>query len=116
MLLLDEMLPPSIAAALNSAGCDTIAVSADPALRGITDPVVLEMATAQGRVLVADNIRDFVPVSSTWTAQGRAHAGLLLVSSTSFPMKAGRGGNIATALIRRHAKSDWPAQGQHAFL
>lgn len=116
MLLLDEMLPPSIAVALTRAGCDTLAVSADPELRGTADADVLERAAAHGRVLVTDNVRDFVPLSNAWNARGRAHSGLLLVSSNAFPMTSGRGGSITAALLRRHATGAWPAPGQFEFL
>ena len=116
MLLLDEMLPPSLAVALNDAGCDTTAISADPELRGTPDAEVLELAAAQGRILVTDNIRDFVPLSNAWAAQGRAHQGMLLLSSKTFPMTSTRTGNIAAALLRRHAEGTWPAPGQFEFL
>ncbi len=116
MLLLDEMLPPALAAALNGAGCDTAAISADPGLRGTPDAEVLELAAAQGRVLVTDNIRDFVPLSNAWAAQGRTHPGLLLLSSRTFPMTSARTGSIAAALIRRHRQGTWPAPGQFEFL
>jgi hypothetical protein len=116
VLLLDEMLPPSLADQLNEAGCDTIAISADPALRGSPDAEVLEIAYAQGRVLVTDNIRDFAPLSTEWTAAGRAHAGILLVSSKTFPMTRDRTGRIAAALLARHGATHWPAPGQVEFL
>lgn len=116
MLLLDEMLPPSLAAELCRVGCDTIAVSADRNLRGITDVEVLELATSQARVLVTDNVRDFVPLSNSWAAQGRTHPGVLLISSRTFPMTAARTGRIASALLRRHRAGAWPAPGQCDFL
>lgn len=116
VLLLDEMLPPSLAAELNRAGCDTVAVSADSDLRGMPDAEVLERATAQARVLVTDNIRDFVPLSNAWVAQGRLHAGVLLLSSRTFPMTPSRTGRIAAALLRRHASGSWPAPRQCDFL
>ena len=116
MLLLDEMLPPSLAAAVNAAGCDTAAISADPGLRGTPDAEVLELATAQARVLVTDNIRDFVPLSNTWAAQGRTHPGMLLLRSKTFPMTSARTGRIAAALVRRHQAGAWPAPGQFEFL
>lgn len=116
MLLLDEMLPPSLAAVLNRAGCDTVAISADAELRGSSDADVLELAVAAGRVLVTENIRDFVPLSNAWAAQERAHSGILLLSSRTFPMTANRTGRIAMALTRRHETGRWPAPGQYEFL
>jgi hypothetical protein len=116
VLLLDEMLPPSLAAALNKAGCDTSAISAEASLRGTPDAEVLELAAAQGRVLVTDNIRDFVPLSNAWAAQGRTHPGMLLLASKTFPMTTTRTGSIAAALLRRHHAGTWPAPGQFEFL
>lgn len=116
VLLLDEMLPPSLAAELNRVGCDTLAVSADADVRGSPDAEILELAASQARVLVTDNIVDFVPLSNAWAAQGRLHAGILLLSSRTFPMTSARTGRIAAALLRRHTSGDWPAPGQCDFL
>ncbi len=116
MLALDEMLPPTLAAALNAAGCDAVALSADPAMRGTPDAEVLEWAAAHGRILVTDNIRDFVRLSNAWAALGRTHSGMLLLSSRTFPMTPSRTGSIAAALIRRHDAGSWPAPGQFEFL
>jgi hypothetical protein len=116
VLLLDEMLPPSLAVALNDAGCDTTAISADPELRGAPDGEVLELAASQGRILVTDNIRDFVPLSNAWAAQGRTHPGMLLLSSKTFPMTSTRTGTIAAALLRRHVQARWPTPCQLEFL
>lgn len=110
------MLPPTLAASLTDAGCDTVSVSADADLRGASDADVLAFASAKGRVLVTENIRDFVPLSNAWTAQGRTHAGILLISSKRFPMNRGRSGGIATALLQRHAQGDWPAPAHYEWL
>jgi predicted nuclease of predicted toxin-antitoxin system len=116
VLLLDEMLPPALAEHLTAAGCETLAISADPALRGIPDDQVLALAAEHGRILVTDNIRDFVPLSNMWVAQGRSHPGILLISSRSFPMTSSRVGGIARALLRRHEADVWPTAGQFEFL
>lgn len=116
MLLLDEMLAPTLADVLSDAGCDTASVSAVPELRGIPDAEVLELAAAQARILVTDNIRDFVPLSKAWAAAGRTHPGLILISSKTFPMSSKRIGSIAAALLARHRANDWPAPGQYEFL
>jgi len=47
------MLPPSLAAALNRVGCDTVAISADAGLRGSSDAEVLESAAVAGTRAVA---------------------------------------------------------------
>lgn len=116
MLLLDEMLPPTVAEHLTGEGCDTEAVCARPDLRGAPDADVLEAATREGRVLVTDNIRDFAPLSGTWAGQGRTHPGIVLISSRIFPMTRGRSVRIAAALLARCRSDDWPQAGQCDFL
>ena len=116
MLLLDEMLSPAIAAELTRAGCDCRAVSSDAALRGAPDGEVLETAARERRVLITDNIRDYVPLSNVWASQGRRHAGIILISSRTFPMMRGRSGWIVAALLARHSSGTWPEAGQIDFL
>lgn len=116
MLLLDEMLSPVIADRLTESGCEALAISSSPDLRGVPDVDVLALAAEHGRVLVTGNIRDFVPLASSWAAQGRTHPGILLVSSKTFPMSRGRSGRITAALLTRFRAGSWPAPGQVDFL
>lgn len=116
MLLLDEMLPVSIAERLIRAGCDTDAVVARVDLRGAPDDEILDVCTRERRVLVTCNISDFVALSRTTVASGRAHSGILLVSTKTFPMDRDRTKRIAQALARRHREGRWPGLGQYEFL
>jgi len=84
-LLLDEMLSGHIAERLRAKGHDVAAVVADPALLALPDDQVLAHATATGRALVTANIKDFMPLDAQYRAAGQAHAGLILVSSKTFP-------------------------------
>lgn len=115
-LLLDEMLPASIAEQLVTAGLDVRAVSADPQLRGSSDMDLLEWATAEGRALVTDNIRDFMPLHAKWSALGRTHGGLLFISSKAYPQNRTRTGRIVAALRVRAERSHRPTAGQYDFL
>jgi hypothetical protein len=47
-------------------------------LQGLGDPAVLAHASAQGRVLLTHNIRDFVALHHQYLAEGRSHSGILL--------------------------------------
>src|SRR5215204_1147192 len=47
-----------------------------------SEPEVLELAVAEGRVLVTANIRDFEPLLREWAGEGRPHAGMMLVPSS----------------------------------
>jgi hypothetical protein len=116
MLLLDEMLPMSIAMELTQAGHDSDAVSTRLDLRGSPDADVLEAAAREGRILVTDNICDFVPLSNLWAGQGRTHPGIILFSSMAFPMARGRSWLITAALLARCVSGTWPQAGQCDFL
>lgn len=45
------------------------------------DPDVLELATAETRIVVTRNSRDFGPLAREWAELGRPHAGIILVWS-----------------------------------
>jgi hypothetical protein len=97
-LLLDEMFSDSIAQQLRAATHDVTSVVADPALVALPDEQILAYATAQGRTLVTANIKDFVPLDGRYRAAGQSHAGLILVSTKTFPQNRGFTAAITTAL------------------
>ena len=97
-LLLDEMFSDDIAQQLSAKGYDVISVVADPALVGLPDDQVLAYATTQGRALVTANIKDFVPLDGRYRAAGQSHAGLILVSTKTFPQNRGFTTAVTTAL------------------
>lgn len=113
-LLLDELLPVRIGDQLRE--LDVVAVGADQALRGVSDAEVLEFATGQGRILVTGNIRDFVPLSARWLADGRIPAAMLVISSKTYPQDRARTGRNVDALRVRSARGEWPLAGQYEFL
>lgn len=115
-LLLDEMLSPAIAQSVRVAGGDAIAVSERPELWRSTDEALLELAAEQGRVLITDNVADFRTLELQWLSRGKGHAGLLYISSKTFPMSRKRTSLIARALISRHREGSWPAPGQSDWL
>jgi hypothetical protein len=84
-LLLDEMLSADIAVRLGKRDHDVVAVVADSSLVGLADQQILSEAAASGRALVTANIKDFVPLDAQYKTAGRQHAGLLLVSTKTFP-------------------------------
>jgi hypothetical protein len=92
-LLLDEMFPRAMADQLNAKGHDVRAVVADPEFTGLPDEDVLIGATEAGRALVTANIKDFMPIDARYRAASRSHAGLVMVSSKTFPQ--GRGYVVA---------------------
>ena len=80
--LLDEQLSPHIAVLLREAGYDVVAVADRDDLAGRSDRIIFEMASSEGRTVVTNNIKDFRPLAAEWLAQGRAHAGLILLPSS----------------------------------
>src|SRR5215470_4498052 len=80
--ILDEQLSPQIAALLRKAGYDVAAVADRDDLVGRSDRVIFEVASAEGRAVVTNNIKDFRPLAAEWLSQGRVHAGLILLPST----------------------------------
>ena len=84
-LLLDEMFPQAMADQLNAKGHDVRAVVANPEFVGLPDEDILIGATEAGRALVTANIKDFMPIDARYRAASRVHAGLIMVSSKTFP-------------------------------
>ena len=84
-LLLDEMFPGSMAEQLGAKGYDVRAVVTSPEFTGLPDEEILIGATEAGRSLVTANIKDFMSLRARYRAADRSHAGLILVSTKTFP-------------------------------
>lgn len=97
-LLLDEMFTDDISQQLRTKGYDVISVVADPALVGLPDDQILAYAIAEGRALVTANIKDSVPLDARYRAADQSHAGLILVSTKTFPQNRGFPSAVTTAL------------------
>ena len=115
-LLLDETFSGLIAEQLRAAGNDVLAVVTDPALVALSDDQILAHTTVTGRALVTANIKDFMPLDARYRAASQTHAGLILVSSKTFPQDRAYTAAITKALA---ALLDQPTQvqaGQVLFL
>jgi hypothetical protein len=115
-LLLDEMFSDDIARQLRSNGYDVISVVTDPALVGLLDDQLLAYATGEGRALVTANIKDFVPLDTRYRAAGQSHAGLILVSTKTFPQNRGFPSAVTTALAALLSGTAKIQSGQVLFL
>ena len=115
-LLLDEMFSDSIAQRLRADGYDVVSAVADPALVALADDQILAHATAEGRTLVTANIRDFVPLDGRYRAAGQSHAGLILVSTKTFPQNRHFTVAVTTALAALLRDSAKIRPGQVQFL
>jgi hypothetical protein len=80
--LLDEQLSPQIATLLRQDGLDVEAVADRSDLAGRSDSVIFEVAWSEDRAVITNNIKDFRPLAAQWLAQGRVHAGLILLPSS----------------------------------
>lgn len=79
-VLLDAHISPKrVATALRAAGHDARALDEEPALAGLDDQLVLELAATDKRVLVTFNVKDYVPLLRQWAEGEREHAGWVLV-------------------------------------
>lgn len=113
--LLDEHLSPAIAEQLRARGIDALAVAAQPNLRTLPDPDILEAAAAEKRVLVTRNISDFVHLDALWGSTGCTHPGILCIATRKFPENSGSIGALTTALLQ-WVEPDRDISGTHCFL
>jgi hypothetical protein len=100
--LLDEQLSPQIAALLQQAGLDVEAVAERPDLIGRSDAFIFEVACSEDRAVITNNVKDFRPLAAQWLAQGRVHAGLILLPSSRTRTRAAisvLAGRIASVLL-----------------
>lgn len=82
-LMLDAHLSGrAVGKALAEGGHEVRALDSESELEGMEDPAVLELASAESRVLVTANVSDFEPLLKEWAEEGRSHAGVILVPSS----------------------------------
>jgi hypothetical protein len=115
-LLLDEMLSGAIAEELRSSGHDAVAVVADPTLVGLPDDQILAQATVTGRALATANIKDFMTLDAAYRAAGRSHAGLILISTKTFPQDRSFTTSVTKALSVFLGQTASPLPDQVLFL
>lgn len=115
-LLLDEMLSPTIADQLRQRGHDVYAITERPDLVGLPDEQVLVLGSDEDRVVVTLNIADFAALNSVWHSQGRSHAGLVYVSTATFPQDRAFVGNLVSSLDRAARVGSLPGRDDTCFL
>jgi hypothetical protein len=97
-LLLDEMYPPVLAQTPRAAGIESATVS-ELGLGGRSDPDVLAAATADGYVLLTENVADFARIASELLTAGRHHPGVLIGLSTRFSRRPGGINTLAAPVL-----------------
>jgi hypothetical protein len=77
--LLDEQLSPRVARVLRERGLDVKAVGERTDLPEASDREVVDLAAVEQRAIVTNDIKDFRPIAAQRLADGRGHAGLILL-------------------------------------
>jgi hypothetical protein len=115
-LLLDEMFPPLLAETLRERGHDVVAIVERPEGRGLPDPQVLDLAVAEHRCLLTENVRDFENLRAQQLHGGRPCAGLLYSSPHRFPRTKAAIGRLITTLDGLLTDERPPVPGQVDWL
>lgn len=97
-LLLDEHYAPELASSLRERGHDVGAVAERIDLRHLVDVDILAVATAEGRAVVTEDAKDFVPIGARRLPSREAHFGIVLVSPNALPRSRHGFGRIIRAL------------------
>lgn len=98
-LLLDEHFDRELGRQLREErGHDVQAVNGDPRLQALADPALLAYAAGEGRVLVTENVVDFMRLHQHMLASGEHHAGLILTNPRRFPRDKRALGHLLRAL------------------
>jgi uncharacterized protein with PIN domain len=105
-VLLDEQLSVEIAQELRRRGLDVEAVTERPDLIKASDERLVEVAMQEDRVVVTNNIRHFRPIAAQRLAQGKQHAGLILLPSSRARNRNATGAlaDAIEAVMRAHPK------------
>lgn len=82
-VLLDEMYPARLAAALCAEGIEATTV-AEIGLAGSADPDVFAAAVAGGYAVLTENVGDFTRLAAEHSIAGGHHHGLLIALSSRF--------------------------------
>lgn len=110
------MYPPRLAQELRRRGHDVAGVAERPELRASEDEALLVVATAEGRVLVTENVVDFPEIVATRGAEQQGHSGVILVPSRTFPRTERGFGTLVRALaayLGLHADDEAVPDGLH---
>lgn len=83
-LALDHHYPIAIAEQLRRAGHDVVA-AVERGWHRESDEALLALCTAEGRVLLTNNVGDLLVIARSWAVRGQDHAGLILTSDSSLP-------------------------------
>lgn len=98
---LDEDVPVQVAPALRALGLDVL-TTRDAGRLQASDAAQLDFAAQQGRITITRNIKDFIPLSLQFERDGRAHAGVLLITASFAQRDYGGIARAVAAYDREH--------------
>jgi hypothetical protein len=96
-LLLDEMYPPALAAALTAEGIDAVTMI-ELGMSGTPDPAVFAYAVTDDRIVLTENVGDFVAIAAQHSITGAHHPGLLIALSNRFSRRRAGYGRLIAAI------------------
>lgn len=107
-LLLDANVSArAIAVPLRKRGHDVLAADEHRTLDGASDEELLELAAAQGRIVITFDVKDFPPLIASWAAAGRRHAGCIVVVGIRNDAFGTLLGGLAKLFAGRPEQADW---------
>ena len=98
---------PRIARVLRERGHDVRAADEERELDGLEDEQLLELAAADGRLMITFDVKDFTVIARRWAEAGRAHAGLGIVVGIDHSEFGAILDALSRELDARPAESDW---------
>ncbi|MGF1645888.1 MAG: DUF5615 family PIN-like protein [Kineosporiaceae bacterium] len=107
-LVLDHHMSPVLAERLRDGGHDVVAAS-ERGWQRVPDEDLLRLASAERRAVTTANVRHFVPIVRSCGELGEDHWGVLLVSASSFSLRAsgiGQAVQVIGAVLHQHSSED----------
>jgi hypothetical protein len=117
-LVLDEHYTPKAAEQLRERGYGVVAVGEQGQLRALEDEDLLRWAQREGRILVTENVGDFMVIHNAFLGRGELHGGILFTSPRKFPRRMAAIEHLVdvlTAFIEEETAAD-ALQGGVAWL
>jgi len=98
---------PRAATQLRERGHDVRAADEERELDGLTDEELLSIATAEERMFVTFDVKDFPVIARRWAEAGRTHAGCAIVVGIDHGEFGAILDTIARELAARPDEADW---------
>lgn len=96
-----------VAAPLRDQGHDVRAADEERELDGLTDEDLLSIATAEERIFVTFDVKDFPVIARRWAEAGRAQAGCAIVVGVDHGEFGAILEIVARAFAARPQQADW---------